>query len=209
MNNERRDSLVIVGAGGHGREMFDAVRSVWEVEGFVDDDPGVTGRLETIGSHRLGGIGWLETNPRRYALGIGTSAARRAISRRLETWECEVVTVRHPGAYTGPAVHLGNGVVLYDRCTLTTNVTVGAHTHLNVGCVVQHDSVIGSFVQMSPGVFVNGDCVIGDDVFLGTGAVVTRGCRIGEGATVGAGAVVLSDVEPGARVFGVPAVPRP
>ena len=208
MTNEQRDSLVIVGAGGHGREMFDAVRSGWEVEGFVDDDPGVTERLEAIGSRRLGEIGWLEANPRRYALGIGTSAARRAISGRLDAAGCEVVTVSHPGAHVGPAVRLGGGVVLYDRCTLTTNVDIGPHTHLNVGCVVQHDSVVGSFVQMSPGVFVNGDCEIGDDVFLGTGAVVTRGCRIGDGATVGAGAVVLGDVEPGSRVFGVPAEPR-
>ena len=98
-----------------------------------------------------------------------------------------------------------NGVVVFDRCTLTTNVEIGAHTHLNVGCAVQHDSTVGSFVQMSPGVLVNGDCVIGDDVFLGTGAIVTRGCTIGDGARVGAGSVVLDDVPPGAFAFGTPA----
>src|SRR5690606_4924104 len=95
----------------------------------------------------------------------------------------------------------------YDRCTITTNVTIGDHTHLNVGCAVQHDSTVGAFVQFSPGVFVNGDCEIGDDVFLGTGTIVTRGCSVRPAARVGAGAVGLAAVAAGATVVGVPARP--
>jgi hypothetical protein len=199
------NELVIVGGGGHGRELFDAARGEWRIRGFVDDDPGVEDRLARIGSLRLGGIEWLEANPSRYALGIGTSSGRRRLATRLDQAGCQVATVVHPGVSRGSDVRLANGVVVFDRCTLTTNVEIGAHTHLNVGCAVQHDSTVGSFVQMSPGVLVNGDCVIGNDVFLGTGAIVTRGCTIGDGARVGAGSVVLDDVPTGAFAFGTPA----
>jgi sugar O-acyltransferase (sialic acid O-acetyltransferase NeuD family) len=198
--------LVIVGAGGHGRELFDAaVASGWNVIGFVDDGEVHHDRLERLGTKLLGTTEWLVERPRPYALGIGTPSARRFLSRTLETAGCTPTTVIHPGATIGPDVRLGDGVVVYDRCTLTTNVAIGAHTHLNVGCAVQHDTVIGDFVQFSPGVFVNGDCVVDDDVFLGTGAIVTRGCTVGSGARVGAGAVVLSDVPSGSTVVGVPA----
>lgn len=223
--------LVILGAGGHGRELFatvmaiNAVESTWHVLGFVDDAPTHTDRVERLGSRILGTVEWLAGSGTAgeeatdhegpvshdravgatYALGVGTSTARRRLVARLDTAGLTAATVIHPSARVGPDCQLGEGVVIYEGSSVTTNVQIGDHTHLNVGCVIQHDSMIGEFVQFSPGVFVNGDCTIGDDVFLGTGAIITRGCEVGEGARVGAGAVVLDDVEPGATVVGVPA----
>lgn len=199
--------LVIVGAGGHGRELFDAARHTWDVIGFVDDSPESTDRLERLGVPLLGNLTWLEEQPSVYALGIGSSSTRRELAQRFDAAGCDAATVIHPGAYIGPDVRLGDGVVVFDRCTVTTNVTIGAHTHLNVGCAVQHDTIVGDYVQFSPGVFVNGDCVIGDDVFLGTGAIVTRGRTVGAGTRVGAGAVLLDDALPSTTVVGVPALP--
>lgn len=200
-----------MGCGGHGRELLDAIRArnevepTWSVLGFVDDAPQHPERVERLDMTVLGPIGWLIEHPEPYALGIGTSAARRRMSALLGDSGANPISVIHPGASIGSDCAFGEGVVIYERCTVTTNVTIGEHTHLNVGCAVQHDSVIGAFVQFSPGVFVNGDCVIGDEVFLGTGAIVTRGCTIGSGAQIGAGAVVLADVAPGATVYGIPA----
>lgn len=212
MSTATRD-LVIVGAGGHGRELFDAVlavnrvRPTWRVLGVVDDDPQHTDRLERIGLELLGPIERLLELGCAYALGIGTSEVRQRLAARFDAAGLEPATVVHPGAHLGSDVELGPGAVVFDRCTLTTHVRIGAHTHLNVGCAVQHDSVLGDAVQVSPGVFVNGDCRIGDAVFLGTGAIVTRGTTVGERARVGAGAVVLDDVAPGSTVVGVPAAP--
>ena len=215
------EDLVVVGAGGHGRELvvtvttlLDDVRRAggtppWRLLGVVDDGPEQPDRLERLGVELLGVVDLLaEQTDWRYTLGIGTSAARRAVVQRIGGHAGRESTIVHPGAPVGPDCRIGAGVVVYERSTITTNVTIGEHTHLNVGCTVQHDSQLGDFVQLSPGVFVNGDCVVGDDVFLGTGAIVTRGVTIGAGARVGAGAVVLSDVAPGTTVIGVPAGPR-
>ena len=206
--------LVIVGAGGHGREVYDTLLAVnaeqptFRVLGVVDDAPRHTDRLDRLGLELLGDVDWLVAHPCTYVLGIGTSAPRRALSDRLGAAGMTAATVVHPDARVGPDCRLGEGVMVFARSTVTTNVTLGRHTHLNVGCSVQHDTVVGEFVQFSPNVFVNGDCTLGDDVFLGTSATVTRGLTVGDGATVGAGAVVLDDVGPGTRVVGVPARPR-
>jgi sugar O-acyltransferase (sialic acid O-acetyltransferase NeuD family) len=205
--------LVVVGAGGHGREVFDTLlavnadRPTFNVLGVVDDAPQHTDRLERIGLELLGDVDWLVEHPCTYVLGIGTSGPRRALSDRLGAAGMTAATVVHPGAHIGPDCRLGEGVMVFDRSTVTTNVTLGRHTHLNIGCSVQHDTVVGEFVQFSPGVLVNGDCVLGDDVFLGTSASVTRGHTVGDGAKIGAGAVVLHDVDPGTLVVGAPARP--
>lgn len=206
--------LVVVGAGGHGRELLDVLHVArdaghdWHVIGTVDDDPDPNrARLQRLGITHLGPVSWLEEHPCHYALGVGTSAVRRKLATRLAASGATSVTVVHPGASVGSDTHLGTGVVIYERSVVTTNVTIGQHTHLNVACAVQHDTGVGAFTQFSPGVLINGDCTIGDDVFLGTGAIVTRGCRVGDGARIGAGAVVLHDVEPGTTVVGIPARP--
>lgn len=206
--------LVVVGAGGHGRELLDVVAAVnaaeptWRVLGVVDDDPGGNlERLERLGVAWLGPVEWLEQRPGRYGLGIGTSSTRRALASRLESAGAEPVTVVHPGAHIGADCRLADGVVVYQGAVVTTDVHLGRHTHLNVGVAVQHDSVVGDFVQVSPAVAINGDCAVGDDVFLGTGAIVTRGVTIGAAARVGAGSVVLHDVAAGTTVVGAPATP--
>jgi sugar O-acyltransferase (sialic acid O-acetyltransferase NeuD family) len=205
--------LIIVGCGGHGREVFGTVAAVnsmertWNVVGFVDDHPRHIDRVDRLGSQLLGDLGWLMERRCAYVLGIGTSDTRRDLATRLDDSGARPVTVVHPRSTVGADSRLGDGVVVFEHCAVTTNVTIGRHTHLNVGCAVQHDTIVGEFVQFSPGVYVNGDCVIGDDVFLGTGAIVTRGCTVGAGARVGAGAVVLDDVEPGMTVVGSPARP--
>lgn len=207
--------LVVVGAGGHGREIIDTVDAAlaagtaeWNLLGVVDDDPAFPERLHRLGVPLLGDLGWLVEHPSTYVIGIGTPEVRRRVAQELAGIDAGAATVVHPGAHVGLDVELDEGVVLFDRCTVTTDVRIGRHTHLNVGCAVQHDTVVGDFVQLSPGVLVNGDCHLGDGVFLGTGAIVTRGCQVGAGARVGAGAVVLDDVEPGATVVGIPAHPR-
>jgi sugar O-acyltransferase (sialic acid O-acetyltransferase NeuD family) len=204
--------LVVVGAGGHGRELIDTLAALgrtdgrWRVLGVVDDDPTANReRLDRLGVAVLGPLSWLEEHPHPFAMGIGTSATRRIVARRLDAAGCPAPAVVHPGASVGSDSQLGDGVVVFERTVVTTNVTIGRHSHLNVGCAVQHDTVVGDYVQFSPGVYVNGDCTIGHDVFLGTGAIVTRGCRVGDGARIGAGAVVLADVPEGQTVVGVPA----
>ncbi len=203
--------LVIVGAGGHGRETLDIVEAVnaveptWTFLGFVDDGPEAPERIERRGAAVLGPIERLADHPTSYALGIGASETRAGLDDQLTAWGAEAVSLIHPRASLGADNRLGPGVLLAAGARVTTNVTLGRHVHLNVNAVVSHDCVVGDHATLSPGVHLNGEVTIGDRAFLGTGAIVLPGCRVGHDALVGAGAVVTTDVAAGACVKGVPA----
>ncbi|MCX7620331.1 MAG: NeuD/PglB/VioB family sugar acetyltransferase [Acidimicrobiales bacterium] len=216
---DRPRRLVIVGAGGHGRETLDAVEALCrsghtaplhEFLGFVADDADHE-LLARRGAQLLGPIDWLASAAAEgvsYTIAIGPSDVRARVAAAIEELPPRAVVAEplvHPLASIGSDVELGEGVILAAGARITTNVRIGRHSHLNVGAVVSHDCRLGAFVTCSPGAFVNGTCVLEDGVFLGTGAIVTPGRHIGAGAVIAAGAVVVDDVPAGVTAKGVPA----
>jgi len=204
--------LVIIGAGGHGRETLDIVEAVnaesprYEFVGFCADEADAE-LLERRGAPLLGGLDVLRARESEYVIGIGTGGVRRDIDARVSEFGRRAVVLLHPLASIGSDLRFAPGVVLAAGARVTTNVTLGRHTQLNVNAVVSHDCTVGDYVTLSPGVSINGTVTLGDGVFLGTGAVVLPGRTVGAWARVAAGAVVTEDVPPGQTVVGAPARP--
>ena len=200
-------SVVIVGAGGHGREVLDVLEACGEpFAGFVDDGQPDLVPLERRGLRLLGGLDALADHDGTVVLGVGDGSTRRRLAAALSVrWAAPLV---HPRASLGSDVELAAGTVVAAGARLTTHIAVGAHGYVGPNATVGHDAVLGAFVTVLPGATVSGAVRLGDGVTIGTGANVRQGIAVGEGAVVGAGAVVVTDVAPGATVVGVPARPR-
>ncbi|GLZ01385.1 acetyltransferase [Actinoplanes sp. NBRC 103695] len=210
------EPLVIVGCGGHGREVFGIVQAIneaygepWKVLGFVDDAASDTNlaRLERLGAPFLGVVSQLVEMPEetRYVIGIGDPRVRAKVASAIGPHRLPAAPLVHPDATVGPDNRLAEGVVLFPGARVTTDVRLGRHVHLNQNATVGHDSILDDYVQVNPLAAISGDCHIAERVLIGTTAAVLQGLTIGEGATVGAGACVVRSVETGLTVKGVPA----
>ena len=109
-------------------------------------------------------------------------------------------------------VEIGEGSIVCSGNILTTNIRLGKHVHLNLGCTVGHDAVLGNFATLAPGVHISGWVTLEPSVYIGTGASVINGVEgepliIGRNAVVGAGACVIRNVPPNTTVVGIPAKP--
>jgi sugar O-acyltransferase (sialic acid O-acetyltransferase NeuD family) len=211
------EDLIIIGAGGFGRETVDVVEAInaaaaapsWHLLGLVDDalTDSNSQRLHVRGLRHLGSLEdllALEARPR-YVVGIGSPSVRRRIVERLDTEGFSAATLIHPQATVGSEVTIGSGSVVCAGARVTTNIQVGRHVHLNPNVTVGHDTVLGDFVSMNPASSVSGDCVLQDEVLIGVGAVVLNQLTVGRGAVVGAAACVVRNVVTGSTVKGVPA----
>lgn len=212
--------LVIVGAGGFGREVLDVVEAVnavqptYDVLGFIDDgiDDVNLRRITARGLSHLGSVADHLDGPRAgtaYVIGIGGTATRRSLAARFDAAGAAAATLVHPSSTHGAGVSLGAGTVVCAGVRLTTNIVVGRHVHLNLNVTVGHDTTIGDHVSINPLASISGDCHLEDGVLVGVAGVVLNGLRVGADATVGGSACAVRDVAPGTTVVGVPAKPLP
>ncbi|WP_067713144.1 NeuD/PglB/VioB family sugar acetyltransferase [Dietzia sp. 111N12-1] len=202
------DRILVVGAGGHGREIACLVQSAGlRLVGFADDNVPALGLLDSFEGHYLGAIGAIRsTVSAKFLLGLGSGVLRETVAGRMKKWEAAASLV-DPMASVGIDVRMGLGSVVFAQATVTTNVTLGLHTHIGRGAAIGHDCVLGDFVTVMPLASVSGNVTIGDRATIGAGAVIRQGQTIGADAFIGAGAVVVDDVPAGATVVGNPARP--
>lgn len=200
-------AVVIVGAGGHGREVLQALREEGQVEflGFFDDNQPDPGLLRRVGAEWLGPVERLNDLPAgvQYLIGIGGGRSRCAID--TQAGARQAYTLVHPMTSVGSDVELAPGVVVFPFATVTTNIRLGRHTHVGRGAAVGHDSTLENYVSVYPLAAVSGNVHLEAGVTVGTTASIRQGVRVGAHTTVGSGAAVVRDLPGGIVAVGVPA----
>jgi sugar O-acyltransferase (sialic acid O-acetyltransferase NeuD family) len=206
--------LLIVGAGGFGRETVEAVRAInverptWELLGFLDDNPALQGH-ELDGIPVLGMLSAVERFPD--ALLVVTVGrpenyiARKQIVRRLDLEPTRYATIVHPTAVLPSRTSIGPGTVLLASVVVTTGIRIGAHVVVMPGVVLTHDDEIADFVTLGAGVRLAGGVLVEEGAYVGAGALVRENRTVGRWSLLGMGAVVTNNVPPGEVWAGVPA----
>jgi sugar O-acyltransferase (sialic acid O-acetyltransferase NeuD family) len=202
---------VIIGAGGHAREVHDIFaasrQSGAEVEvvGFIDE---VGSRASMCGLPILGGFEWFNgVDPSEIGVicAVGTPKLSKVLVEKAQSMNLQFVSAVSPLACISPTAKIGRGVIVFPHVFVSCDVTVGDYATLNVASTVSHDAQVGDFSNVSPGAHLAGNATLGQGCFVGMGANIIQGVSVGSWSVVGAGAVVLDDVPPKVTAAGVPA----
>jgi UDP-perosamine 4-acetyltransferase len=208
----KRERIVIVGAGGHAREVMEILLSCQRVGedvepiGFVDDGSSVSETLN--GLPVLGNLEWLEGIDRAnlgVICAVGTPSVCFTLAERVRTSGFRVANAIAPTAWIATSAKVGEGVMIFPNVVVNANAVIGDHVSLNVGSSVSHDSRVGPFCSVGPGARLAGNVILGARCFVGMGANVVHGVSIGDGCVIGAGSVVLQDLPAAVTAVGVPA----
>jgi sugar O-acyltransferase (sialic acid O-acetyltransferase NeuD family) len=208
-----RKKLLIIGAGGGGRETYTWARRyfesgefcLWEPHGYLDkNSDALRGKNPTVPI--LGNPETWEPKPDEvFVCSIGNPEVRRSLCDGLTRRGADFVNVVDPTVIVEPLKEVGPGTVIYPNAMIGPDTMIGKHCYINMNAVIGHDAIIGAYSVLSPTVSVLGGASLGEGVFVGTAAVIFPGKKVGAGAVIGAGALVTKDVEPGVTVFGAPA----
>jgi sugar O-acyltransferase (sialic acid O-acetyltransferase NeuD family) len=202
MTGVRRD-VVIIGAGGHGRQLRDVIEAAdrssdapRRVLGFLDDGQVDEELLARRGDRLLGPTSLIRDLD--VDVSVAVAVAAPPIRRRLGTAVLEagrqLESAVHPRAVIASLVEHGPGFMLSAGAIVDTNVRCGRLCHVNFHASVGHDARLGDHVTVLPGARIGGSVTIGDDVLIATNSVIFPGVTIGDRTRVGAGAVVRKDL---------------
>lgn len=205
--------VVIIGAGGHAREVAEILRHQAQQRdglpllGFVDDDIHLRGKVIS-GSPVLGDWSWFEGIDRSevaIVCAVGLPGARKLLAERAVSSGLSFINAVSPLAYVSPGAQVGQGVMIFPHTFVSTETFIGDHTILNVGATVSHDTKLGRYSTVNPGVHLAGNVSIGEGCYLGIGSSVIHGITIGAWTTLGAGGVAVRDLPGDVIAVGVPA----
>lgn len=207
--------ILIVGAGGFGREVLQWAREAWPerarfIGGFISDDPrrldGFStgaGIVSTVHDYRPESGDCL-------LLGIGVPYSRRRVAEQLRGRDARFLSLVHPRAVVSPSADVGEGSIVCPFAVISDSARLGRCVLANYHASLGHDASAGDYAVLSPYATLGGNARVDEEVFLGLHASVGPGISVGSRSKVSANSCVLSSTPADSLVYGVPgrAVPR-
>lgn len=201
-------TLVILGAGGHGKVAASvASQCGWSRVLFLDDR--YDGQACQVSRWSL--VGKPDDLPGLDAqaafVAVGNAEVRAKLTARVRAAGVPLATLVAPSAILDESVQLGPGVLVAPGAIINVDAAIDEGAIINTGAIIEHDVVIGAFSHVCPGASLAGEVRVGHHSWIGIGATVRQGIIIGDHCLVGAGAAVVTDLGHESRVVGVPARP--
>ncbi len=202
------NTLVIIGASGHGKVVAEAALASkhWQDVVFLDAQwPNLRhcGPWDVVGADDEGRF----PNPMPFVVGIGNAYKRLRVHEHYIKRGWEPQTVIHPAATVSPFATLGAGSVICAGAVVAPFATLGEACIVNTCASVDHDCVLDTAVHIAPGAHVAGEVQIGARTWIGIGSSVIQCIKLGSDILIGAGSAVVGDLQEPGLYLGVPARP--
>lgn len=211
MKGNKMKDLIIVGAGGFGRELLQWVKDInkvnptWNVLGFIDDNPDALQNYacdySVIGTIQE----WQPKDNEEFALAIANPDIKEIVSKLIKDKGGKFAKIIHPTATIGDFNELGEGLVMYPNSRITVNVKIGDFVTILGNTSIGHDAVVDNYCTISGSCNLTRGVVLREKVFLSCNVSVVPERKIGKGAYVCAGSTVMTNIRSGYKVMGCPA----
>lgn len=181
-----KSTLLVLGAGGHGRSVAEAasLSGQFEVVGFLDD--GCVAGTTVLCWPVLGSVADLQlfaSQANAVIVAVGNNAVRARLVQQVLALGLTLATVVHPFSAVSQSAVLAPGCAVMAGAVVGTEATLGLATIVNAGAVVDHHAVVEDFGHLGVG------AVMAGGTRLACAAWLQAGCSVGYGVAIPAGHV--------------------
>ena len=160
-------NLLILGAGTHGRDIYEIASSlhIFEKISFLDD--------KAVGDNIIGKCSEAVKFKSEYPcafVAIGDNKKRKKFAALLREYNFLVPSIVSPAATISSKAKIGEGVAILPQVTVS-------------------EAVIGDFCILCSNSLVNGDAAMGDFSYVGCGGIVLKERKVPDEMVIGDGEV--------------------
>lgn len=186
-------TLLVLGAGGHGKSVAEAalLGGEWKSAIFLDDTwPGVT---EAFGCKVVGKVADLAK-----AVGqcqgaiaaVGNNVIREQWVEAIERAGIALVPVIHPRSWVSPSAVIGAGTAVMAGAVVGTVSSLGKGVIVNSNATVDHDVLMEDFAHLGVGVQLAGGVKVGARAWLQAGSSCGYNVTVEPDVILGPGTVL-------------------
>lgn len=204
---QNKESLLILGASGHGKVVADIAQQLaYDEIVFADDNPELSVVAKRWPVQCT--INWQaieEMGIKNLALGVGNNALR-------QRWYTEGLqrgfvfpALIHPSASVSALASIAAGCVIGPQAVVNIGAEIAPACIVNSGAVVEHDCIVAAACHISPNACLAGGVHLFEQVWVGMGAQILPCLSVASQSVIAAGAVLIHDLVQTQTVAGVPA----
>jgi len=166
------DSLLILGAGGHGRSIYELAQlsGSFAKINYLDDSINPSENISRRVIGRIKQLGEYASNYSHAIVGIGNNKLREELQYKIIEYGVKPATLIHPKAIVSPSARIERGSVIFAGAIIGIEVRVGQGVIINCNSVVDHDGVLEDFSHLGVGVNLAGNSLIGRSAFVQAGS---------------------------------------
>jgi sugar O-acyltransferase (sialic acid O-acetyltransferase NeuD family) len=203
-------NLIIVGAGGFGREVLqwvkhcNAKKAEWCIKGFIDDNL-MALQMAECDYKVIGKIADYQISATDYfVIAIAIPKVKKIVVDLLKSRGAQFASIILPTAIVGDYCEVGEGLVVTPNAKISPNVKIGDFVTL-LGSGIGHDAVVQNYCTITGNCSINGNVLLEEGVFVGSNSCIAPGKKIGPWSIVAMGSMVISNVKANTKVMGNPA----
>ena len=205
--------LVIIGAGGWGREVYESAlhtaayeTGAYDIKGFLDDRANALNGLKGNYPPVIGSIETYEIQPDDvFFCAMGDSRWRKHYAEIIEAKGGKFITLIAQGAFVNPTATIGDGSFIAGWASVSDNVVLGRHVLIHPFSNLGHDVRVGDFSSLLSYTFMGGGAKVGKCCTINPMSMIVPRKSIGDNVVVGANSVVMRNFPENVHVFGNPA----
>lgn len=188
-------TLLVLGAGGHGKAVAEAalLSGEWQRIAFADD------RWPQLGTcfgwpvlATVAGLPTVAGQVDAAIAAVGNNAVRAQWLQAIRSSGIPLATVIHPRACVSASAQLGEGVAIMSLAMVGVDARIGEGALVNANATVDHDAYLGPFAHLGVGVQLAGGVHIGAHAWLQAGCCAGYRVLVPDGEHIAPGSALTA-----------------
>jgi len=205
-------SLIIIGARGLGRKVYDLAKSNSEfskefvIKGFLDDQPSKIEDYKNYPNVISSVENYTVNKNDVFVCALANTSKKKYYSKIIIDKGGKFINIISDKCIINSNVCLGSeGIIIFENSIISADSSIDNFVTIQPNVVIGHDTMIEKNCHINCFVFTGGSSKICSDVTLHTRSTILPGITIGSNTIVGACSLVNKNILGNCTVVGTPA----